>query len=304
MTTTSRSELFVHAPVPGTGYTFVGYIDEVSGGLVTDFKTTDDPLQYIEQQALSHQLPLMVWALKQMTGQEVHEVAYRIVQRPSIKWKEKQTWDEYLAECMDWFDKPSVTGQKIVNHRMPIEPGRVDEAVCWLHRVIDRLEFMKGLTLAPVRNESSCLARGRTCRFVQLCRVAHDARQHHAVKERWFEPKVPRAHPVELPEPLISYSQARELADCDQKWVYGYGWKIQKRREYEDDGEALSIGKLFHTLREVTAAEGMEFAEAAVMKYAPQFDDPVKDRKSDEMLAKAIAMNRVALNVWPVEGGA
>ena len=131
----TRSEEFVTAPVLRTGWNYIGYIDEVCpDGTLVDFKTAQDANVYIEAQVTSHQLPLLVWALRASTGEEVKRVAYRIIQRPTIKWKAKQEWEDFVAECHDWYAKSS-TGSKIVNHVVPVDWDRVIHATGWLARI-------------------------------------------------------------------------------------------------------------------------------------------------------------------------
>ena len=297
----TRSEVFIKAPVPATDWTFIGYIDELPpDGTLVDFKTSNDPTAYIEGQATSHQLSLLVGGLRAMTGEEVRRVAYRIIQRPSIKWKVKQTWEEYVDECHDWFAKPS-TSSRIVNHDVPVDWQRVEESFEWLARICERIDWLTGGR--PIKNESACRGRGYTCPFVMLCETSHNPTLQERVREQWFEARERREHPEELKGPVISYSGAKTFADCETRYVYQYWNEIQKVRNWEDDGEALSIGKLFHSLRELTAGHAGDYvkAEVCIVEDTPRGGTEEEARKIDEMLAKAIAMNRAALQVWPVE---
>jgi hypothetical protein len=122
------------------------------------------------------------------------------------------------------------------------------------------------------------------------------------VRAEWFQAREPREHPVEVAEPCISYSGAKTFADCEQRYAFQYWDRIQRVRRWEEEGEALSIGKIFHSLRELTAAHAGDHvkAEMCIMWDTPLGADAETDRKIDEMLAKAIAMNRQAQQVWPV----
>lgn len=298
----TRSEVFIKAPVPRSQeWTFIGYIDELPpDGTLVDFKTAQDPSDYIAAQATSHQLSLLVWGLRAMTGEEVKRVAYRIIQRPSIKWKAKQEWEEYVDECCDWFGKQSASGQKIVTHDVPVDWDRVRHAVEWLTRICERIDWMTGQN--PIKNESACRSRGYNCAFIQLCETSHNARVHESVRHQWFEPRQRKEHPEPVEGKCISYSGAKTFADCEVKFAYQYYEQIQKISNWEDDGEALTVGKAFHRLRELTAEHGGDHvkAELCIMEDTPHAGNPEGDRKIDEMLAKAIAMNRVAKDVWPV----
>src|SRR5690606_2094703 len=251
--TTTTAEKFVHARISDMDMVYVGYCDAIQDdGTLIDFKTSNDPAEYIRRESISHQLPLLAWALREMGEPEIKRVSYRIIARPSIRWKDRQSWSEYVDECHDWFAKPAVS-RKIVEHDLPVDWARVERAVWWLTLAAEAVAHLRQFPRHALKNERSCLGRGYNCPFLRLCETDYQPELHRRVLAEDFEPKNQKVHPVEFGMPTISYSQAATVADCEQRWQWGYGDGLQRRFDFEeDDEEPLTVGKMFHSLRELT----------------------------------------------------
>lgn len=99
----------------------------------------------------------------------------------------------------------------------------------------------------------------------------------------------------------LTYSAGTTFCDCQRLYYLKYEENL--RRDFEDEGEALTVGKLFHLGREVYAKDGIEAALDVVRSAAdsmPGLMDEVK--RNLERCAKAAAMLRVSVQRWPEVG--
>ena len=116
---------------PSRTFTFAGVVDVISEGQekIIDWKGTDDPLKFIDEQAISYQPECYSLALLEKDI-KIQEVEYRMIVRPRIKYKkpvytyavmregrktpiktfkeDRQAAGDFLSSCRSCSSEPSV----------------------------------------------------------------------------------------------------------------------------------------------------------------------------------------------------
>lgn len=299
-------EHVVTAPIvnPETGassrtFEFLGKLDYFDDGVMTDHKIVSDPSRHIEQSTISFQPELYSIALR-TTGHAIHTIGYRLMQRPLLKFKAKQTLAEYEDECVAWLTNGD--GLKVIDHVLPILESRVEMARDWLWTITKRI-MEAARTNKWLTNAAACWQYNRPCPFLALCKLqAQGANVEEEIAEGYE--RVSDVHPeldgvADGRKDALTYSAASTFALCERRYFWQYREGL--RRKNYDDGEALSVGRLYHEGAAKYATEGLDAALAHVRleaSKAPIIGDEAW-RKNDEMTAKVCALLRVAAMKWP-----
>ena len=94
----------IRQPIAGRVDAVLRHLRDPKGLFLLDHKTTSKrPADWIRGTALSTQARLYRLLVTAALGEPVLGILYNIVQRPPVRWKSWQTFDDYAAECRDWY---------------------------------------------------------------------------------------------------------------------------------------------------------------------------------------------------------
>ena len=91
----------------GESEILLGKIDAISeDGTPIEHKTTSDTIdeKYIYRLNWDDQVTNYLLALSLERGQIVNKVIYTVIKKPTIRQKQTETIEEYLARCVAWYD--------------------------------------------------------------------------------------------------------------------------------------------------------------------------------------------------------
>jgi len=269
---------------PSRTFTYAGKVDMVTAdGILVDWKTTGDPLGFVQQTTLGCQVECYALAYEHMTGERLRGVEYRLVQRPSIRFCGKDASPEaYEQRCYDWLlEKPHA----VIEHTAWITPSRLSYARAWLwnsaKRILDCRNHDRWLM-----NETACHTWQRACPYLPLCMAEATGARVADVLQADYQPRDMQHEELgpDVLDSVLTYSSAKTLGMCERRYYWRHEARWQPR--VNEDGEALSIGSAFHALM-----DGQE-PEAPLVLGADAA------HRQDEMLAKARAMARAARLRW------
>ncbi|MCK4624046.1 MAG: PD-(D/E)XK nuclease family protein [Phycisphaerae bacterium] len=338
-----KTETLVSMPVrnPRTGaksrtFTFYGKIDRLDPPRIVDWKS-GDPVRFIKRARIGCQAELYALAVEPVI---ITEVAYRIVERPSLRYcQPRRKWAvmrkgrktalkvfdtehpaRTLAAMQNGYVQERVQGDasrseyedrcynwllddpaRMLDHSLPLTAPRKERAKRWLWDSCKRLLECRAYK-RWMPNEAACYAYERECPYMPLCECVAAGGDLEWVIEEGFERG--NRHP-ELGDTfnllsIVTYSSLSCRALCDTKHYWKYECGYRPKR---DDAEARRIGSAMHAGLQVYADGGLGPACDAVDTWADE--NPVLGEdaawKQDEQIAKARAMVRAAAVKWPVE---
>lgn len=139
----------------------VGRLDAVcDDGTPVEHKTTRASIdeKYIQALAWDDQISFYLLALSKIQGQPVTRVIYTVCQKPTIRQKQNETEEEFLARVDEWYDDGRIAVVDAV--RSPAELEEVEEEVrCIASELRRRKHFY--------RNPKHCSILG--CEFSSIC---------------------------------------------------------------------------------------------------------------------------------------
>lgn len=298
-TQTTTTEALVSMPIlnPETGspmrsMRYAGKIDRIEGNRLIDWKTVSDPRAWAKQNALSFQAELYALAYEHAHGAPIHQIEYRLIQRPGIKLCGKDASPEaYEERVYRWIvEHPGA----LSSEHVMVNQAKKDAAMAMLHQAGKRiLENRKAARWLP--NSQACTHWGRECEYMPLCLAIAHGGDPEAIVEESFTGK-PINTELGGAEGL-TYSATRELALCERRFYWRYERGLVPADERE--GEALHIGNLVHMGLE-HAGHGVDFALSKLDELAGSASviGEAAWKKHDEMRAKARAMVRAAHMFW------
>lgn len=271
-------EIKVEAPIPPTSGGWVsplkyfGIVDLYNPATqeLIDFKTTADPRQYAEEQALSAQLPLYAYAMEH-NGFPVRSIRYRLLQRPNLRLKKNQTPDEYIEEIRQRVLSPDGHHEEL----RPITKDVMEHAKQLLASVAMRTTGERSGDYLPNRN--ACHKFGRPCEFLPLCLSRATGGDDWSLVAELYEQRNPGGPPA-----YISFSAMETFLNCERLFFWRYKQNLKAMRE--EDSEALTVGRTFHQFAEM---EGEEDIRKAALTTP---DDPAS--------LKAAGMALAAIDLW------
>ena len=156
---------------PSTGrksskHVFRGKLDGLSEGVVWEWKTTARlDSAYLDRLKLDFQVSAYMAAATLMTGKPVRKSIYRVVRKPSIKKRQKETVSEYAERLYnDYQDRPEFYFHEEIVTRTESQMDRWKKEAWEIHKRI--LDIENGAL--PIRNTRHCTHFGR-CSFLALC---------------------------------------------------------------------------------------------------------------------------------------
>jgi hypothetical protein len=292
MTSPSRlREHAIHATIasPTTGeasphFTFFGIIDSYRDGVLEDYKTTQDPREYAQEQALSPQLGLYAAALEE-NGFPVLSIRYRLLQRPLLRLKKNQTPREYIDEIRDRCLEPGNS----LDQEQPITTQIVETAREIASEVATRILDLRARgTWLP--NRSACHKFGRPCEFLPLCLAAQNGGDIDAlISEAYRIRDEGRADRRARREPdQLSFSGIDTFTTCERLFYWRYDRNLKATRE--EDSEPMEVGKSFHFFLEAGECEPDEWIYSQAL--------PAEGQEPDPRTLKAAGMALAARKLW------
>lgn len=149
---------------------------------VIDHKTTDDPpAETVNMFSFALQPQVYTVVANALYG-NVHGFCYNVIQKPTIKHKKKQTFDDYLDEVGEWYDGTGRHEEKYASRMVepcfvrawPRFPTTLSQEV-----VNVLVEYRMALHAKPFlhqydRNTGACRSYNRICPFFELCRKDYE----------------------------------------------------------------------------------------------------------------------------------
>jgi hypothetical protein len=267
---------------------------EPSRALLIDWKTTGDVAAYIARKAISVQLDLYALALEQH-GHRVDSIEFRLVSRPTIKLKAKQTPLEYLDECREWLAAPG----KIVEHSLLLSQQRIEGArrMLWEYSQARLAQERSGYHM---RNEGNCFQWGRACPYLHACECLSmtgdsEAATIKAVSDQYSIGE-PETHEG---KEIVRYSSIAAWMSCQQLHRWQYALAMRPIREQES--EALDVGNRFHEAIALAARDGEQAAIDYLFDRASRgcLGNADVERKRQGDAARVAAMILASLDRWP-----
>lgn len=191
------TELLVDMPVSnpdgGTSRTFryCGVVDGLDGSTMYDWKTVSDPAEFIQSRSIGYQTELYAAALM-LQGIAVTSAVFRLITKPSIKFCNKDGGSPRLYEerCIAWLCE---RGDRLCEHEMYIDAGRITEARRWLWNISKRV-LENRRTGRWLRNEHACHNWSRLCEYMPICQLEASGNDPSWIIEQQYE-QVEDAHP-------------------------------------------------------------------------------------------------------------
>jgi len=318
------TEQIVSMPIrnPDTGapsrtFVYMGKVDAIEivealdTGRIIDWKGVADTARFVTQARIGYQAELYALAVIE-GGTDIMEIAYRLIERPGIKYKHpKLTWAckrasnknaskvfdnqkdadtfarmqgmEVIARHtgnpnrddyeLECVDWLLKEPDRIVDHTHRITPEKLTQAKWYLHECGKRiLENRRCSRWIP--NCKACYAWERPCEYIDLCDALQNGGDWQWVIDDRYD---------------VVENTHRELGDIDVKLdilTYSslgdlslcevlYFWRHEKkvRLRTEDDTEPLWVGNAMHAGMEAFAKSGHPAAVEAIDKWAG--DNPV-----------------------------
>lgn len=273
-------------------FVFAGTVDlfDPATGTVTDWKTIANPRQYITQKTISFQPELYALGLIE-EGHSPKAVEYRLITRPTIRLKQRQTPFEYLHECVEWLRQEG----KIVEHSLPLLPERIEAAKHFAWDIAsDIVERRRNDRWHA--NESACWKFGTPCEFLKLCEaVAMGTDVGWLIEDRYEPRQYGKDYESEGGKDFLSYSAASCFTTCARQFFWRFERQLQAK--HETAGEALRIGQLFHQGAEIQELDDLE-KWLQGQEHVGTCGSPERLRKNQEMLAKVHAMLLISRERW------
>ena len=152
----------------GAEHTLVGRFDAVAeDGCVVEHKTTSADIddEYIYNLQWDEQIP------NYMLASGKNEMYYTVCKKPTIRQKQNETDEEFLARCITWYDEDTehkIRVIKVTRSEKEIEEHRLNlRSICY---EMTRDEFIgKNVSRQFYRNPSHCTCYGRRCEFAPIC---------------------------------------------------------------------------------------------------------------------------------------
>lgn len=297
-TAPTLAEVPVAAPIinPDTGcqsrrFSFFGVVDLVEGSVLVDWKTVGDPDRHIAEKAIGYQLDAYALALEHH-GRNVTRAEFRIVTRPSIRLKAKQTPEEYEAECVAWLAQPG----RVVADELWFNPARLESARIALWNVTQNL-LERRRSGRWMKNEHACFRYGSPCEFLPLCRAQKIGADPETLAGMDYEHRERGGDVVDEGERTsLSYSAISALSLCEM--LYFWRYEQQLKRTSQESGEALVVGKLFHLGAEAWSRDGLDAGLAAITEEAERASMGMESRTVEQTAARCRAMLRISSEYW------
>ena len=161
----------------GEEHTLVGRFDAIAeDGCVVEHKTTSADVddEYIYNLQWDEQI------LNYMLASGKNEMWYTVCKKPTIRQKQNETEEEFLARCIAWYDDD--TENKIRVIKVTRSENEVEHQRELLIRIAQRMEYDEAWNEATIeakgsafadewfyRNPSHCTCYGRRCEFAPIC---------------------------------------------------------------------------------------------------------------------------------------
>jgi hypothetical protein len=281
---------------PTQAFMFIGILDNVApGGVVRDWKTTDDIPKFIERTKLGFQADSQA-LLSMANGMDVTAVQYCLIQRPRIKLKKNQTPEQYEDECVQWIaDQP----MGVYEHELYFNTARLENAAWRIYHIAKQIAENR-LTGRWMMNSGACHNYGRRCEYASLCMAEVEAADVEHVISTEYRPRT-RRHDDDGTDfggkDSLSHSGCECFTTCQKKYMWKYEREIEP--DTEDTSEALRVGKMMHVGIEALLKSGgsEDAAMAAIEEHANATPFLGEDGLQQEA-AKARAMVRIAAMRW------
>jgi len=160
-------------------FSYTGKVDIVIDSKIIDWKTCADPLRYITTKTIGFQPELYAIAV----GENITSIEYRLIKRPTIRLKQKETPEEYLERCIDWLAN---TDYAIMEHEVFLNPARIEAAKHWLWNLQKRISEARKSN-RWMRNEIACHSWNRQCEFLSLCEVSCSGGDPKNIQSEMFD---------------------------------------------------------------------------------------------------------------------
>lgn len=141
-------------------HTLVGKVDAIAeDGLLVEHKTTSGDIgeEYVYNLQWNEQVPAY------MLSHGVTEMYYTAIRKPTIRQKMKETNEEFIQRCREWYDED--TENKIRVFKVTRTPEELEEYRVQLLNTIDEMENCKLF----YKNTAHCTCWGRRCEFAPIC---------------------------------------------------------------------------------------------------------------------------------------
>lgn len=142
----------------------IGKIDaESEAGVPIEHKTTADNIdeKFIHRLNWDDQVTNYLLALSLERNEIINKVIYTVIKKPSIRLKQSETEEEYIARCSEWYEDKTET--KIATFPVIRSKDELAEKQKELIYIADEMKNCKCF----YRNPSHCSILG--CRFSSIC---------------------------------------------------------------------------------------------------------------------------------------
>lgn len=138
----------------------VGRVDAVAeGGWLVEHKTTSGEVgdEYLYNLQWDEQI------LFYLLTHGVFEMYYTVTKKPTIRQKQNESLEEYIARCVEWYDTD--TAKKIGLFKISRTPEEIEAFKEQLIVTLNEVEQNK----LYFRNPNNCTCFGRRCEYSQIC---------------------------------------------------------------------------------------------------------------------------------------
>lgn len=151
-------------------HTLVGRFDAIAeDGCVVEHKTTSADVddEYIYNLQWDEQI------LNYMLASGHNEMYYTVCKKPTIRQKQNETTEEFLARCIAWYDDDTEHKIRVIKvTRSEKEIDAQKENLLWICECIkedEQLGLDTSGTYMFFRNPMHCTCYGRRCEFAPIC---------------------------------------------------------------------------------------------------------------------------------------
>lgn len=267
---------------------FRGKIDLLTkDGVVVDYKTSSKTSQSVEELEMSYQLDL--YALSEIASAEsINAIEYRIIEKPTIKLKKNEAFEDYLERCIEWvYEK---VDEKIATIVRPVTEDRMEAARLWIESGSADIKRCRRLNYWP-QSINACHNYNIKCPFLSLCAAEMSGENTNYIMRTKYEHYEPE-HGRDLEADIVGYSVVSNFRLCQRRYYYQHELLLQPKGHKES--EALTFGKAFHRSIELAGVEGLEISLYECRKLLDHTDHYL----SEQDIAKIMALTTICYDKW------
>lgn len=141
-------------------HSIVGRNDAIAlNGMPVEHKTTSNDIDDEYMYALQWDEQILTY----MLANDINEMFYTVIKKPTIRQKQNETAEEYFERCKEWYATDTELKAKVI--KVIRNPDEIEQHKQDLIVIADEIENQKHF----YRNPTACTCYNRRCEYAPIC---------------------------------------------------------------------------------------------------------------------------------------